>query len=171
MQRVLATAAVFSLGSLAFAGDALDIKGGFAAVLKSGLPEGWTPNDGIWDASVQISVTNNPGTEKYVLQMTSKTNAMHLRTSPPKMWAVDAGDTCIVRAMVKGQGAGGSGIYAYPGKLFMIKSFTATSEWKEFAANVKIPSGYSNVVVVITASRGASVSFMDVTAEIVKAAK
>lgn len=169
IQMLMAAAALFSLNGFLSAGEILDIKGNFGSELKYGLPTGWFPNKpGWWDDAATIALNKIPDTEKYALQITSQTKAIHLYG---KQWPIATGDKCVIKAMVKGKGKGGLGVYFYPGCGLKSKEFQATEEWTEFIAEVTIHETkpeIDKICVVLAVSPGASIEFSDVTAEIVK---
>ncbi len=169
MQILMVAAAIFSFNGFLSAGEKLDIKGSFGPELKNGEADGWYPNKpGNWDAAGTLALNKIPDTEKYALQVTSKTKAMYLYG---KQWPITAGDKCIIKAMVKGKGTGSLGEYSYPGGGYLRKDFTATEEWTEFTAEILIPKNspeIDKISIVISVSPGSSIEFSDVTAEIVK---
>ena len=171
MQILMVAAVMFSLNGFLSAGEKLDIKGSFGSELKYGFPDGWAPNKpGYWEDTANVSLKKIPDTEKNALQVTSQTKAIHLYG---KRWPITTGDKCIIKAMVKGKGKGGLGVYSYPGGgMPGYKEFTATEEWTEFIVEIIIPKRspeeINEIAVVITVSPGASIEFSDVTAEIVK---
>ena len=173
MQILMVAAVIFSLNGLLSAGEALDIKGSFTASQRpDGIPVGWESNKpGYWEDTANVSLKKIPDTEKNALQVTSQTKAIHLYSN--KRWPIATGDKCIIKAMVKGKGKGGLGVYSYPGAgMPGYKEFTATEEWTEFIVEIIIPKRspeeINEIAVVITVSPGASIEFSDVTAEIVK---
>ena len=172
MQILMVAAAIFSLNGLLSAGEALDIKGSFTESKRpDGIPVGWESNKPLyWEDTANVSLKKIPDTEKNALQVTSQTKAIHLYS---KCWPIATGDKCIIKAMVKGKGKGGLGVYSYPGgSMPGYKEFTATEEWTEFIVEIIIPKRspkeINEIAVVITVSPGASIEFSDVTAEIVK---
>jgi len=173
MRILILVATMFSLNGFLSAGEVLDVEGRFDSGLKSGFPKGWFANmPSWWDDAAIIALNPIDGTEKQALQVTSQTRTIHLYTT--ELWPVEMGDQCVIKAMVKGKGEGGLGIYVYPGCGLVSKSFQATEEWTEFAAEVTVPKNISNTLpldeirVVLVISAGASIEFSDVTAEIVK---
>jgi len=170
MQILILIATLFSMNGFLSAGENLDIEGSFDSGLKYGFPKGWGPNKPAWwDDAATIALNPIVGTEKQALQVKSQTKAIHLYYY--KGWPVETGDTCLVRAMVKGTGTGQLGVYTYPGCAISAKTFQATEEWTEFAAEVIVPKGnpaIDEIRVVLVISPGASIEFSDVTAEIVK---
>jgi hypothetical protein len=151
----------------------LDIKGDFSESKRAdGIPVRWESNKpGYWENTAKVSLKKIPDTEKNALQVTSQTKAIHLYST--KRWSIATGDKCIIKAMVKGKGKGGLGVYSYPGSgMPGHKEFTATEEWTEFIVEIIIPKRspeeINEIAVVITVSPGASIEFSDVTAEIVK---
>jgi len=156
-------AVVLALSGAALAGEALEINGVFAG---EGHPKGWSPNKpGYWDDEGKVALNKIPDTEKTALQLTSQSKKMHLFT---KQFPVAKGDKVVVKALVKGKGAGSLGAYTYPGGGWVNKEFKATAEWTEFVAELSFPEKVENVCVVIGITPGSSVEFMDVKAEIVK---
>jgi hypothetical protein len=173
MQILMVAAVIFSLNGLLSAGEALDIKGSFTESKRpDGIPVGWESNKPLyWEDTANVSLKKIPDTEKNALQVTSQTKAIHLYSN--KRWPITTGDKCIIKAMVKGKGKGGLGVYSYPGAgMPGYKEFTATEEWTEFIVEIIIPKRspeeINEIAVVITVSPGASIEFADVTAEIVK---
>jgi hypothetical protein len=166
---ILLVATMFSLNGFVSAGEVLDIYGSFGE-LKGECPPGWFANKPAWwDEEATIALNPVDGTEKQALQVTSQTKAIHLYTG--KIWPVETGDQCVIKAMVKGKGEGGLGVYVYPPGSLVSKPFQATEEWTEFAADVTVPKGNpapDEIRVVLVISPGASIEFSDVTAEIVK---
>ena len=172
MQILMVAAAIFSFNGFLSAGEKLDIKGSFGSELIYGFPDGWVPNKpGYWEDTANVSLKKIPDTEKNALQVTSQTKAIHLYSN--KRWPIATGDKCVIKAMVKGKGKGGLGVYSYPGAgMPGYKEFTATEEWTEFIVEIIIPKRspeeINEIAVVITVSPGASIEFADVTAEIVR---
>lgn len=169
MKILMVAVMMFSLNGFLSAGEVLDIKGNFGSELKYGLPAGWTPNKPRWwDEAATIALNKIPDTEKYALQITSQTKAIHLYG---KQWPIATGDKCVIKAMVKGKGKGGLGVYFYPGSGLKSKEFQATEEWTEFIAEVTIHETkpeIDKICIVLVIGPGASIEFADVTAEIVK---
>ena len=172
MQMLMTVAVMFSLSGFLSAGEMLDIKGDFSESKRAdGIPVRWESNKpGYWEDTAKVSLKKIPDTEKNALQVTSQTKAIHLYS---KCWPIATGDKCIIKAMVKGKGKGGLGVYSYPGGgMPGYKEFTATEEWTEFIVEIIIPKRspkeINEIAVVITVSPGASIEFSDVTAEIVK---
>ena len=173
MQMLMTVAVMFSLSGFLSAGEMLDIKGDFSESKRAdGIPVRWESNKpGYWEDTAKVSLKKIPDTEKNALQVTSQTKAIHLYSN--KRWPIATGDKCIIKAMVKGKGKGGLGVYSYPGAgMPGYKEFTATEEWTEFIVEIIIPKRspeeINEIAVVITVSPGASIEFSDVTAEIVK---
>ena len=170
MQILMVFIAIFGLSGFLSAGEKLDIKGSFGSELKYGFPAGWAPNKPRWwDDEATISLNKITDTEKYALQVTSQTKAVHLYGA--NQWPIATGDKCVIKAMVKGKGKGGLGVYFYPGCGLLSKEFQATEEWTEFIAEIIIHKAnpeIDKVCVVLAVSPGASIEFSDVTAEIVK---
>ena len=176
IQTLMMAAAIFSFSWILSAGEKLDIKGSFGSKLKSGLPEGWLPNKpGFWDNEATITLNKIPDTEKNALQVTSQTKAIQIWFS--KKWTISAGDKCIIKAMVKGKGRVGLGLYYYPYECGISKAFNpwkefqATEEWTEYSVEILIPEGspgISEIAVAIMVKPGASIEFADVAAEIEK---
>jgi hypothetical protein len=173
MQMLMTVAVMFSLSGFLSAGEMLDIKGDFSESKRAdGIPVRWESNKpGYWENTAKVSLKKIPDTEKNALQVTSQTKAIHLYST--KRWSIATGDKCIIKAMVKGKGKGGLGVYSYPGSgMPGHKEFTATEEWTEFIVEIIIPKRspeeINEIAVVITVSPGASIEFADVTAEIVK---
>ncbi len=184
MKIMMVSAAIFSLNGFVSAGENLDIKGSFGSELAQtvypeygktsyGLPKGWIPNlPSWWDAAGKTSLNKIPGTEKYALQLTSQTKKMSVYYF--KKWPISPGDKCIVKAIVKGIGTAELGIIFYPGQGCLSKGFTATEERTEFTAEIEIPkvshcnTVIEQIIVILGVSQGASIEFLDVTAEIVK---
>ena len=171
-QMLMLLALMFSLNGFLSAGEILDIKGSFGSELIYGFPDGWVPNKpNFWEDTANVSLKKIPDTEKNALQVTSQTKAIHLYSN--KRWPIATGDKCVIKAMVKGKGKGGLGVYSYPGGgMPGYKEFTATEEWTEFIVEIIIPTRspeeINKITVVITVSPGASIEFADVTAEIVR---
>ena len=169
MRILILVATMFSLNGFLSAREVLDINGSFNE-LKGEFPPGWSANKPAWwDDAATTALNPIDGTEKQALQVTSQTKAIHLYTT--KIWPVETGDQCVIKAMVKGKGEGGLGVYVYPPCSLVSKSFQATEEWTEFVAEVIVPKGtpaLDEIRVVLVISPGASIEFSDVTAEIVK---
>jgi len=167
MQILMVATAVFSLNGFLSAGETLDIKGSFTESKRTdGIPVGWEANKpSYWEDTSKVSLNKIPDTEKYALQITSQSKAIHLYG---KQWPLATGDKCIVKGMVKGKGKGGLGVYTYPGCGVAQKEFQATEEWTEFIAEITMGKGGDKICVIITVSPGSSIEFSEVTAEIVK---
>ena len=169
MQILILVATMFSLSGFLSAGEILDINGSFEK-LQGEFPPGWLANKPAWwDDEATTALNPIVGTEKQAFQVTSQTKAIHVYTG--KIWPAETGDRCVIKAMVKGKGEGGLGVYVYPPCSLVSKPFQATEEWTEFAAEVTVPKGNpapDEIRVVLVISPGASIEFSDVTAEIVK---
>ncbi|MFA6568559.1 MAG: hypothetical protein WCS96_10130 [Victivallales bacterium] len=166
---LMAAAAIFSLNGFLFAGEKLDIKGDFVKCRADGIPDGWVVHSKNFDEAGKVSVNTVPDTEKKAVQITSKTKAIHFYTT--ETWPSVKGDRCVIKAMVKGSGQGSLSVYLYPGGVMANKGFQATEEWTDVAAELITPDRPEPVEklrVVLAVSPGASIEFMDVTAEIVK---
>ena len=143
------------------AGRALDVNGAFAG---DGCPKGWAANKpGHWDEAGTLSLSKVPGLEKNAVRLVSQSKGMHLYT---RQFPLAAAEKVVLRAIVRGKGAGSLGVYTYPGAGMAEKEFKATEDWTEFVAELSPKA--TAICVVITASLGSSVEFVDLTAEIEK---
>jgi hypothetical protein len=163
--------AMFSLNGFLSAGEILDINGSFSVSnRKDGIPVGWEANGPTyWDDAATVALNLIEGKDGQALQITTPSKAIHLYSNG--IWPISTGDQCVIKAMIKGKGEGALGIYVYPGCGLVQKTFQATEEWTEFAAKVTVPKvtpAIGEMRVVIVASPGSSVEFLNVTAEIVK---
>jgi len=156
--------AMFALPGSLSAGGRLDINGEFAREGK-----GWLPNMGCWDAGGEKLWNKLLGADKNSLMLISKHNPMHL--SFEKYTPFSPGDTLVIKAMVKGRGAGILGAYYTPGGGFSRENFTLsrdfapTNDWIEVAARIALPKG-NELSVVIGVEPDAAVEFRDVRAEL-----
>jgi hypothetical protein len=170
MQILVVVMAIFSLNGFLSAGEALEIQGDFAVSKRpDGIPLGWEKNaPGYWEDTAKVSLNKIPNTEKYALQISSQTKAIHLYT---KDFVIATGDKCIIKGMVKGKGMGQFGLYFYPGISWLNKGFQATEEWTEFVAELTIHKAnpeIDKIRIVLSVGSGASIEFSDIKAEIVK---
>ncbi|MFA6175853.1 MAG: DUF4838 domain-containing protein [Phycisphaerae bacterium] len=150
----------------------MDIKGDFTEIKPDGFPAGWVPNrPNSWDEAGTVSVEKVADIGKNALHVTSQTKAMHIYNNlPSKRWPISAGDTCHIKAMVKGSGMGSLGVYYYSGGQHKNVIFSASGKWREINADIVMPMNakLTEMCAVLAISSGASIEFMDVSAEIVK---
>ena len=162
---ILTASLIVSLGLLgaaaARAGAARDVNGAFVG---EGLPKGWGPNKpGYWDDEGKVVLTHIPDIEKTAVRLTSVTKAMSLYYG--QRFAVAGGDKVVVKALLKGNGAGSLGVYYYPAGGWLKKEFKASEDWEEFAAELSLPEGVTHISVVIGIPPRSSTEFLDLTAE------
>jgi len=149
------------------AGEALDINGAFVG---EGLPKGWSPNKpGYWDDEGKVVLTPIPDLEKSSVRLTSVTRAMSLYCTT--RFAVEGGDKVVLRALMRGSGAGSLGVYYYPAGGWLKREFQASEEWMEYSAELPLPEKVSQISVVIGIPPRASTEFLDLTAEVVRSGR
>lgn len=151
-------------GTAVYADEPLEINGAFVG---QGLPTGWGPNKpGYWDDSGKVALTYIPDLEKTAVRLTSATRAMSMYCT--RRFAVAAGDKVMLKALLRGEGAGSLGVYFYPAGGWLKKEFPASADWSEIAAEFTLGEEVSHISVVIGIPPCASVEFLDVAATVTR---